>query len=818
MTKTYKKFKKLIEKNESSWINLAILSIIALFVKQYCTHLTYKNLSIYWFKYYINSFCTDLMVILIILCLTTLNQFIKNRKIKIFNNIISFIILIIFCIDIFTIYFLQNRVAIPETIQYISNGWNWFTKIALFIIIFIIFSRIILLLITTKINKESKLTKNILLSILLILSWISIIFSSPKKIDNIISLNIDYIKDIDNTWKDLLQENKKSKEYKDYIKSTKWEWKEVNIILIFAESLSAIDSANMWWNNNMPWFDEIQNNWIKFANFITNWTTSDTAHISTLFWVIPMRNIRYNNTPYSWYKLLMEPLPEFLNKQWYNTTFISTADLSFLNQREFLTTAWFQKIIWEEEFKDQKKYTFDSAPDWDLYKRALQEINNQTWKYFLWLQTISYHKPYDTPIWKSEELALKYSDNELFKFYKWLKEIWFFDNWILIIVWDHRKMNAAEEWEREIFGDNRYTRSVATILWTWIEIGTTNENIIQHTDIYNSIKKLVWNWSVQIDKTYNDIFKKERIGRKRWITNSSFYIENWYTVTTEKWETTLFKNLSNLSKDNVVYNYFSSFLEYEFWINKQTEDDNQWINDETIIIWHRWAIEKAPENTLESFLAANELWADWIELDVSYTKDYENIVAHWDLLYASNCTNKKVWNYNLEWIQKNCKLVNWEEYMTLENMLELIDGLFDYYFIEIKVYDESLWVQQTLDAIQTVKHLKMQDRVIFISYSDSAKKVLKIYPDIIFWWDTYNVNDLDFIWENNSKYFLAPHDLLTSDIINKAKNLWKKVVTYTVNDTWTFEKMVDYWVDIILTDDIKLLKNYEETKNPSNQP
>lgn len=812
MTKIYKKFKKLIEQNKSSWINITILSFIALFVKQYCTYLTYKNLSIYWFKYYVNSFCTDLMVILIILCLTTLNQFITNRKIRIFNNIISFIIFIIFCIDIFTIYFLQNRVAIPETLQYISNGWNWFTNIALFIIIFIIFARIILLLLTTKIDKESKLTKNILLSILLILSWISMIFCAPKEIDNIISLNIDYITGINNTWKSYFQENKKTKEYKDYIKNTKWEWKDLNIILIFAESISAIDSANMWWNNNMPWFDEIQNNWIKFTNFITNWTTSDTAHISTLFWVIPLRNIRYNNSPYSWYKLLMEPLPEFLNKQWYSTTFISTADLSFLDQREFLTTAWFQKIIWEEEFKDQKKYTFDSAPDWDLYERALQEINNQTWKYFLWLQTISFHRPYDTPMWKTEELALKYSDNELFKFYKWLQEIWFFDNGILIIIWDHRKMNAAEEWERKIFGENRYTRSVATILWTWITPGATNENIIQHSDIYNSIKKLVWNWSIQIDKTYNDVFIKERIGRKRWITNSSFYIENGYTVTTEKWETTLFKNLSNLSKDNVAYNYFASFLEFEFGNNKQTEDNSEWTNDKTTIIWHRWAIEKAPENTLESFLTANELWADWIEFDVSYTKDYENIVAHWDLLYASNCTNKKVWDYNLEWIQKNCKIANWEEYMTLENMLELIDGLFDYYFLEIKVYDESLWVQQTLDAIQTVKHLKMQDRVILISYSDSAKKVLKVYPEIIFWWDTYNISDLDFIWDNKSKYFLAPYEILTPEAIKKAQELWKEVVTYTVNDTWTFQQMKELWVNIILTDELELLKNFEENE------
>ena len=145
-------------------------------------------------------------------------------------------------------------------------------------------------------------------------------------------------------------------------------------------------------------------------------------------------------------------------------------------------------------------------------------------------------------------------------------------------------------------------------------------------------------------------------------------------------------------------------------------------------------------------------------------------------------------------------------------MLEMIDGLFDYYFVEIKVYNESLWEKQALEAIETVKKLNMQDRVIFISYSNAARKILNKDPDIIFWRDTFDINDLDFIWENNSKYFLAPYDILTSEAINKAKNLWKEVVTYTINDTWNYEKMVDYWVNIILTDDIKLLKedNYKK--------
>ena len=105
----------------------------------------------------------------------------------------------------------------------------------------------------------------------------------------------------------------------------------------------------------------------------------------------------------------------------------------------------------------------------------------------------------------------------------------------------------------------------------------------------------------------------------------------------------------------------------------------------------------------------------------------------------------------------------------------------------------------------------MQDRVIFISYSDAAIEVLEEDPDIIYWRDTFNMDDLDFILENNSKYFLAPYDMLTPEIVKKARDLWKEVVTYTVNETWDFQAMKDLWIKIIMSDRVELLQEYNNT-------
>ena len=249
------------------------------------------------------------------------------------------------------------------------------------------------------------------------------------QVENIITLNFQKIfesQDSEDS-SEFIEDGNRVLSYEDYITKVKWEWKDLNIILVFAESLSTIDSANMGWNNNMPNFDKIQNDWIIFNNFLT--------------------------------------------------TFISAAWLKFLQQRSFLSWAWFQKIIWEEEFENNKKYTFESAPDGDLYDRVLQEVQAQTWKYFIWLQTISFHKPYDVPYWKSEKLALKYADDELYRFYESLQKLKFFDSWILVIVWDHRKMNPVEENEYDIFKQNWYTKSVATVVWSGIQPWTLNSNI-----------------------------------------------------------------------------------------------------------------------------------------------------------------------------------------------------------------------------------------------------------------------------------------------------------------------------------------------------
>lgn len=809
--KVFEIIKEKVKWSPLYWRTLIMFFAVVFLIKILVVYFSYKNLDS--LRGCVSYIASDILILFFVQFLVTINSRIKRRNLRLFNDLIVSVVLIVYSIDIFTIFFFQSRVSIMDAMALWSNWSLWFASaVKLWVWIFVVIGIVTFFLSQRIYHKDRNYWK----IFTLFFSICSVVYASfyfwivYNKVDidyieNVMSLNLNQL--LKEKWYDD-EDEKGTLMYDDYMFNIKWEWKDLNVILVFAESLSAIDSANVWWFDRIPWFDKIQNKGITYTNFITNWTTSDTAHISTLYGVIPLINMWANNTPYNWYKLLMEPLPQYLNWQWYHTTFVSAASLDFLDQRAFLSWAGFETIIWEEAFTGSKLYAFESAPDGDLYDRVLEEVKAQTGKYFIWLQTISFHRPYSTPNGKSESLALQYSDEELYRFYQGLQEIWFFDDWILIIIWDHRKMNPAEEWERELFWSNRYTRSVATVVWSWIQPWTINSSIIQHTDFYNSLKVLLWDWFVKIDKTYNDAFS-DKVHRGWWITNAEFYEINRYTVSyNDDNEPFLFRNLSNLRwKNDEIYNYFSSYLSFEFWSSKEygwMEEDNQ-----IRLIWHRWSINDYPENTLQSFLSAKEKWASWIEFDVSYTKDRQNIVVHWEELYASNCTKLKVWDYNLDRITKNCTIINWEKYKTLKEMLETIDGLFDYYFLEIKVYDEKLWAEQTLKAIQTVRELNMLDRVIFISYSDAAREVLNSDPDVIFWRDTFNVDDLDFIWENNSKYFLAPYDMLTQEIVDRVRWMWKDIVTYTVNTTWDYQTMKDLWVNTIMTDDINLLYEYD---------
>jgi len=768
---------------------------------------------------------SDFFVFFLLLVLVLLNKFIKRRSFKIINNILLFLVLLLFIIDMFTFYYFQSRLSILDITQFISPSETSFGTIALSILALLCIWGIgaFLLLQQKRFRKNQRLFLAIGCSIfafaaaftsLYARSW----FQLPQ---NVLSLNVEAIRDALFNPSIAIGSNA----YGKYFSDSKWLHKSPNVIVVFAESLSAIDSLRVGKTyNNLPYFDKIQAQGITFTNFLANGCTSDTAHISLLQGVEPWKFAWEQDSAYTGYKSYTESLPRFFQQQGYTPIFVSAADLSFLNQRSFLSGIGFTDIVWEEAFKNQKKYVFDSAPDQDLYTQTLKVVAQQTKPYFLSLQTISFHKPFNSPYGDTEEDALRYSDKMLYFFYQQLRKVGFFDNGILIIVGDHRKMTPIMSGEKETLGPLRYGKALATVLWAGIHPWTINSNIVQHTDFFYALKQLIGKGNITLSRLFNDTFSFQK--RRNWGLIFCRYFADKYGVQNINAASQTFSRVADLKYTYpFIYKYLQSYTAFQGPQLSSGQMSTWTISSQPAkrltIIAHRGAPRgAAPENSLQAFLLAKKHGADGIEFDVSQTKDKQNIILHGDSLAASTfasstCKSLKetIDHYTLQELKETCPLKNGEKIMTLEEFLPQVKDMFDYYFLDIKIVhpdDEAQAEQQTLSIIQTVQQIGMDDKIIFSSYDKTATYILWSYKSIHAGRDSFSLSGFTVLPHLAHEYYLMPQSLIKESTPQEVQDMGKKLVVYVVNTLPELDRLYHIWISMIMTDDVLAMREGEE--------
>ena len=792
------------------------LLFLSLFVKTYLNYFlqgaTNNNFS---FQDIISnlssSFFSDLLVRILSVFFVILAVATTKSRIRKTSVIIIILFFLLFAIEILTLSYAWLTLSIPEIYQMIFSGSSGAGNIICILLIEIVCYFSIWCIIAFMIRNIEKRNLN-LINIIFLILWTTLFLSIgiAKKLEkadlsNIFTLNFSSF-----FYNSSINQDEK-KDYTSYFSPIKWSNKRPNIIFIFSESLSAIDSKKAGWNDNLPSFDKISEKGIFFPHIIANGGTSDTAHISVLLWVEPL--FRGNtNSIYSWYIYPTSPLAKYFDTLGYSTTFVSAAPLTFLEQRKFIEEVWFKNIIGEEAFEDKKKYVFSAAPDGDLYDKIIETIqkeNESNKPFFIGAQTISFHEPRESPYGEDMAKALKYADDSLETFYERLEEIWYFNSGILIILWDHRKRTPIEENEIEVFGKSAKYNS----LWMIIGTGITpkiDERYIQPTDFFYSLKQYTAQGEVLIKDLYNNIFSDYQW--RDWALITSYYSEvNKYLSYSYEWTGIQeYINISELALNRPdIYEYLASYSNYEL-------NTNETVTTWVILIGHRGDKENSAENSLEWFFNTKKHNLKGIEFDVSLTKDGYNIVHHGEQLWHTTCKNTYIKDHSFDRIRKNCKLENGETIKTLDEMLSLINGLFQYYFLEIKgIWDNKEVEKQTLDAIETVKKNGMEDKVIFISYHDQARETLLNATGIILWRDTYDTKDffnIELLENENIKYFLTNYQNINQKIIDIAKRFNKELAVYTVNETSDLQQVINSGVNIIMTDKIETMNDYIATK------
>jgi glycerophosphoryl diester phosphodiesterase len=596
------------------------------------------------------------------------------------------------------------------------------------------------------------------------------------------------------------------KPYEAYFKSFPWKNQRPDIIVVFAESFSSIDSQLAWGSRNLfPWFDTIARDGTFYTNFVANGCTSDAAHIAVLQW-IQARTTPNMQQDYTRYKSYTLWLPAFLWKHWYNSTFISTASLGFLNQKDFLTSLQFDNIIGSEAFTSWPKYVFRAAPDQALYEKAesilVQPSNKPR---FVVLQTISSHKPYNSPAGWDEEWAFTYSDTQLLQFYRSLQATHYFDHGILIVVGDHRKMQAMWYDEIEKRWKNAYGKALFAIVGKWIPAWKVNTSPVQHRDIFSSLKRLAWSGSIMLDQYYNDVF-----GWYQWrdiaIRYCQFVDKQYVASNAEGASWTIHTQ----QKNDPMAGYIRSHYQFQ-----QGGDDRIAMNTGSVLtgwqvnypglvlVAHQGLATTAPPGSLDAYIAAEKVGSQGIEMDVSFTKDGYPVVMHGPDIGRTKCVNsigkKLVSDFNLQEMKDNCKLYNDQVILTLQEVLEKTEEMFRRYFVDIKINfdDQKAFVAPML---QSIKKLWLQKNIMFSSTDTDVNFQLGSTSDIIAWWEVFSAKDIPAVMDANHSFVLLPYNIITPEIVDQILRSKKNLIAYTVNDPMVMRRLYDRGVRFFLTD------------------
>lgn len=262
-----------------------------------------------------------------------------------------------------------------------------------------------------------------------------------------------------------------------------------NIVVFVFESWSYYHSELFGSDNDWtPELDRLAESGISFSKFYANGFTTEAGLYALLTGepVLPY-NEKYgtdgalglNNLKFS------ESLPNKFNKQGYNSKFITSGSLDFLEKGKWLESLGFNKIIGNESFdvKD-RKFLFGSVSDEKLYNKVQSELSGNE-KNFIVVENVNTHQPFYYPngdqIERSEENAFKYADEQLANAIKAISN----KDTMIIVMSDHRALTPVTDKEKVDSKAMSVSRIPMFIIWNEHK-ETINLNF-QQTDVLPSV-------------------------------------------------------------------------------------------------------------------------------------------------------------------------------------------------------------------------------------------------------------------------------------------------------------------------------------------
>ena len=225
---------------------------------------------------------------------------------------------------------------------------------------------------------------------------------------------------------------------------------------------------------------------------------------------------------------------------------------------------------------------------------------------------------------------------------------------------------------------------------------------------------------------------------------------------------------------------------------------------------HRGASHDYPENTMSAFKGAKKLGADWIELDVQQTKDGHIVVLHDDKFTRVAGVNKSPSEVPYHVIKRYDvgryfdEKFDGERVPLLEDVVKYAKKNHMKLNIELKPYDNNdQFEKNVLDIIHTYHFEK---RCILSSlFYESLEKVKDLDENIETLYITFGVKE-EFLNANYIDNFNLEEHAVNQELVDNLHDKHKKIVVWTVDSEDEVQKMIDFGVDNIITDDVSLVK------------
>ena len=225
-------------------------------------------------------------------------------------------------------------------------------------------------------------------------------------------------------------------------------------------------------------------------------------------------------------------------------------------------------------------------------------------------------------------------------------------------------------------------------------------------------------------------------------------------------------------------------------------------DDKVVIVAHRGASAKAPENTLAAIRQAIEDKTDWVEIDVQETADGEVVVMHDSDFMKLAGNNLKIWDATRAQL-RDIDIGSWfgpafsqERVPTLKELLGLAKGKVNV-VIELKYYGHDLNLEQRVVKIVEQAGMANETAIMSLNY-DAVKKVHALRPDwTVGLLSATAIGDLSRL---DADFLAVSMGMASGGFVKRAHEAGRQVFVWTVNDPVSMSRMMSLGVDGLITD------------------